>query len=229
MMATLSILSTICMFTISICSQYSCPPCHVHKKDKNGMLDSKCSARCRDLSDNRMGNWELESLVHMAHAIWLAWRVLSINTDGTCFRRVQRFERFERFVKAAGHFKAYINPCLDALNNAELGFNIGPITVSTVCCADDTYVLSDRPSGLQSSMNIVSHYAKRYRVFLMPAKQRLLSLGPSKTWSTTMMSATGFWMVAGCHLWQIMNTLAWGAEECWQEYISVQKVYIWLA
>ena len=28
-------------------------------------------------------------------------------------------------VKAAGHFKAYINPCLDMLNQADLGFNIG--------------------------------------------------------------------------------------------------------
>ena len=80
-------------------------------------------------------------------------------------------------VKAAGHFKAYINPCLDALNNAELGFSIGPITVNTVCCADDTYVLSDRPSGLQSSMNIVSHYAKRYRVIFNASKTKIVVTG----------------------------------------------------
>ena len=41
-------------------------------------------------------------------------------------------------VNAAGHFKAYINPCLDAVNRADLGFHIGPITVGAVCFADDT-------------------------------------------------------------------------------------------
>jgi hypothetical protein len=57
-------------------------------------------------------------------------------------------------VKASGNFKAYINPCLDSLNSTYLGFHIGSISVGVVCCTDDSYLLSDRPSGVQSSINI---------------------------------------------------------------------------
>ena len=63
-------------------------------------------------------------------------------------------------VRADGHYKAYINPCLNAVNRADLGFHIGPICVGATCCADDQYIQSDNPSGLQSSLDIVSHYAK---------------------------------------------------------------------
>ena len=64
-------------------------------------------------------------------------------------------------VKAAGHFKAYINPCLNSLNQADLGFHIGPIAVGTESCAEDTYLQSDSVSGLQSALDVVTHYAKR--------------------------------------------------------------------
>ena len=80
-------------------------------------------------------------------------------------------------VKAAGHFKAYINPCLDALNSADLGFYIGPIHVGSVCCADDTYVISDRQSALQSAINIVSHYARKYRVIFNASKTKIVVTG----------------------------------------------------
>ena len=51
-------------------------------------------------------------------------------------------------VRASRHFKAYINPCIDTLNDSGLGFNIGPLCITTVCIADDTYVLSDTVYGL---------------------------------------------------------------------------------
>ena len=38
------------------------------------------------------------------------------------------------------HFKAYINPCLNAANLSNLGFNIGPVCISAICIADDTYM-----------------------------------------------------------------------------------------
>jgi hypothetical protein len=79
--------------------------------------------------------------------------------------------------KASGLFKAYINPCLDALNSADLGFHIGPIEVCSSCCADDTYVLSDRKSGLQGALEIVSHYAKRYRVIFNADKTKIVVTG----------------------------------------------------
>ena len=67
-------------------------------------------------------------------------------------------------VRASGHFKTYINPCLESLNDSKLGFYIGPICITSVCVADDTYVLSGSPSSLQSALNIVSHYGKRYQL-----------------------------------------------------------------
>ena len=66
--------------------------------------------------------------------------------------------------RAAGHFKTYINPCLTAANSPQLGFFIGPICISVICFADDTYVLSDNPRNLQSLINIIRHYGRRYRL-----------------------------------------------------------------
>ena len=63
------------------------------------------------------------------------------------------------------------------MNEAGLGFHIGPICVGATCCADDTYILSDSPSGLQSSMDIVSHYAGRYRVIFNADKTKIAVTG----------------------------------------------------
>ena len=49
--------------------------------------------------------------------------------------------------------------------------------MGAVCCADDTYVLSDTQSGLQSAINIVSHYAKRYRVVFNADKTKIVVTG----------------------------------------------------
>ena len=98
--------------------------------------------------------------------------------DGKLSRTINEFTgNRQGHVKAARHFKAYINPCLDAVNQADLGFHIGPIAVGAVCCADDTYVLSDTQSGLQSAINIVSHYAKRYRVVFNADKTKIVVTG----------------------------------------------------
>ena len=80
-------------------------------------------------------------------------------------------------VNAAGHFKAYINPCLDAINSANLGFHIGPIAVGTECCADDTYIQSGSQSGIQVSIDIVEHYARRYRVLFNADKTKIVVTG----------------------------------------------------
>ena len=41
-------------------------------------------------------------------------------------------------VRASGHFKVYINPCLLSLNTSDLGFFFGLICTTAVCVADDT-------------------------------------------------------------------------------------------
>ena len=66
--------------------------------------------------------------------------------------------------RAAGHFKSYINRGLLAANSSELGFWIGPVCLTCVCVADDTYMLSEDPRKLQSIIRIVGHYGRRYRV-----------------------------------------------------------------
>ena len=66
--------------------------------------------------------------------------------------------------RASGHFKSYINPCLNTANSPQIGFFIGPICISVIADADDTYILSDNPRNLQNLIDIVGHYGKRYRL-----------------------------------------------------------------
>ena len=49
--------------------------------------------------------------------------------------------------------------------------------MKTVCCADDTYLLSDTPSGLQAAIKIVKHYARRYRVVFNASKTKIIVTG----------------------------------------------------
>ena len=79
--------------------------------------------------------------------------------------------------RASGNFKSYINPCLVATNGSELGFWIGPICVTCICVADDTYALSGDPRDLQAIVNIVQHYSKRYRVIFGPDKTKVTVTG----------------------------------------------------
>ena len=79
--------------------------------------------------------------------------------------------------RAAGHFKAYINPCLTAADDSELGFNIGPICISAICFADDTYVLSNKARYLQALVNIIGHYGKRYRLVFGADKTKVTITG----------------------------------------------------
>ena len=79
--------------------------------------------------------------------------------------------------RAAGNFKTYINPCLTSSNSSQLGFNIGPICITAVCIADDTYLLSDDPRKLQAAINIISHYSSRYRITFGAEKTKITVTG----------------------------------------------------
>ena len=88
-----------------------------------------------------------------------------IKSEGKLSREFHEFRGSRQGHKrAAGNFKAYINPCLLAANSTNLGFSIGPYCTSAICVADDTYVLTDNPRKLQDIINIVGHYGKRYRL-----------------------------------------------------------------
>ena len=58
-----------------------------------------------------------------------------------------------------------------------MGFNIGPICITSICVADDTYILSDCPRKLQAAIDIVGHYGKRYRVVFGADKTKAVITG----------------------------------------------------
>ena len=93
-------------------------------------------------------------------------------------RRIQEHKgNRQGHVRASGHFKVYINPCLLSLNRSALGFQLGPICTTAVCVADDTYLLSNSPSGLQSALNIISHYADNYQLKFNADKTKIVVTG----------------------------------------------------
>ena len=79
--------------------------------------------------------------------------------------------------RASGHFKVYINSCLLSLNSTSLGFHLGPLCSTAVCVADDAYMHSDSPSGLQGALDILSHYAKRYQLKFNADKTKIVVTG----------------------------------------------------
>jgi hypothetical protein len=106
------------------------------------------------------------------------------NTDchmklkGKLSRRIQEHKgNRQGHVRASGHFKVYINPCLLSLNSSNLGFYIGPICITAVCVADDTYLFSNSVSGLQTALNIISHYANRYQLRFNADKTKIVVTG----------------------------------------------------
>ena len=80
-------------------------------------------------------------------------------------------------VRASGHFKVYINSCLISLNSSSLGYELGPFTITAVCVADDTYLLSNSPSGLQGALNIMSHYASQHQLNFNAGKTKIVVTG----------------------------------------------------
>ena len=58
-----------------------------------------------------------------------------------------------------------------------LGFVVGPICTTDVCVADDAYLLSNSPSGLQGALDIISHYAKQYQLKFNADKTKVVVAG----------------------------------------------------
>ena len=98
--------------------------------------------------------------------------------DGYLSRKISEYTgNRQGHVRASGHYKAYINPLLLALNESKLGFYIGPICVTAVSVADDTYLLSGSPSALQAALKIVSFFGRRYRITFNTSKTKLVVTG----------------------------------------------------
>ena len=98
--------------------------------------------------------------------------------DGYLSREIREWKGARQGHKRAfGNFKSYINPCLTTADSSDLGFNIGPICVSTVGVADDTYALSDDSRKLQGLIDIIGHYGRRYRLIFGADKTKVTITG----------------------------------------------------
>ena len=56
--------------------------------------------------------------------------------------------------KSSDHYKIYIAPLLDTLDDADLGVWVGPVNVAVSGVADDVYIMSDNQTKLQSLLDI---------------------------------------------------------------------------
>ena len=59
--------------------------------------------------------------------------------------------------KLSDHYKVYIAPLLDTLEDACLGVWIGNVNVSVSGVADNLYLMSDKQTKLQCLMGIASY------------------------------------------------------------------------
>ena len=74
--------------------------------------------------------------------------VSHVKLDGKLGREFREYKGSrEGHKRSSGHFKSYINPCLSSTNSSMLGFWIGPICVTCICVADDTYMYSQVTLG----------------------------------------------------------------------------------
>ena len=80
-------------------------------------------------------------------------------------------------IKSSDHYKIYINPALESLDQSNLGVWIGPINVSGTGVADDLYLTSDTQSKLQSLLDIASHYGFRYKIKYGASKTKITVVG----------------------------------------------------
>ena len=118
-----------------------------------------------------------------------------IKLKGKLSRKISEFKgNRQGHVRASGHFKVYINPCLLSLNSNSssndnnksnssgncLGFQLGPIYITAVCIADDCYLLSNSKSGLQASLDIISHYANNYQLKFNADKTKIVVCGSKR-------------------------------------------------
>ena len=80
-------------------------------------------------------------------------------------------------IKSSDNYKIYINPLLDAIDDAKLGVWIGPINVGSSACADDEYLMADTASKLQSQLDIAAFYGHTYMTEYGASKTKVTVIG----------------------------------------------------
>ena len=79
--------------------------------------------------------------------------------------------------KSSDHYKIYIAPLLDTLDNAHLGVWIGNVNVGVSGVADDVYLMTDTQTKLQAQMDIAEHYGQMYRIKYGALKTKVTVVG----------------------------------------------------
>ena len=80
-------------------------------------------------------------------------------------------------INSSDHYKVYICPVLETLDESNLGVWIGPVNVSGTGVADDLYLSSDTPSKLQALLDIAAHYGFRYKIKYGASKTKITVVG----------------------------------------------------
>ena len=81
-------------------------------------------------------------------------------------------------INSSDQYKVYVGPCLETLEDAQLGVWIGPINTGVSGCADDVFLCSDNPVKLQALVDIAAQYGYLYRIQYGAAKTKITVSGP---------------------------------------------------
>ena len=91
---------------------------------------------------------------------------------------VETLEVKQGHINSSDHYTFYIAPCLETLEEAQLGVWIGPINSGVSGRADDVFLGSDDPVKLQSVIDIAAHYGSLYRIQYGASKTKITVSGP---------------------------------------------------
>ena len=80
-------------------------------------------------------------------------------------------------VRSSDHYLRYINPCLDTLDESELGLMVGNICITADGVADDVYAMTDDPIKLKAIISLLEEYSRKYRVPFGKGKTKIVVTG----------------------------------------------------
>ena len=107
-------------------------------------------------------------------------------------------------VKASGHFKVYVNPCLTALSESNLGFNMG--SISTLLCVWLTMCTCylTAPGSSKLLLILLVTMGSAIELYSMQGRQKPQWLGLNWIWNITRISRCGACMVTQLMLLRTM-------------------------
>ena len=102
-----------------------------------------------------------------------------IKMNGKLSREIkERLGVKQGHINSSDHYKVYIGPCLDMLEDAQLGVWIGPLNSGVSGCADDVFLCTDNPVKLQALIDMAEHYGSLYRIQYGAKKTKVTISGP---------------------------------------------------